>query len=1009
MEGLVIREHKFLIQTPLGVYERRTDFNGCLTWSEAIHFNYLSPEKFYHYEVQIEGTGDYRGRVSLDLAINPWPESTDQILKDLRYVDNIHLDAPLTEQEFNRSFEYLENSFPPFLLSDVQFEQREITRDDLGQKIDFSYSMRPFFQRTQRNGTRQRTPISKGLIELRLKLYEKLEGRDQLIELDQQVTEIDFDENQVTGNISFHISHQNIISPTSSLILALVAKPLKTNQQIPPEQGMVFFQSLTNSSSVGLERKRDIQEYLTLNYQFLNEKSQQGTPIQSISDERIQDIIETFRIDSFTQSRNIDLVSVRIDKSLHLGEYYNQRAQRSVEAIFHACLTNRSSTQHIYSETVIRPSFQSYKNPSEKIALNTKTANHNGCFQVEIPIEYNIYSGQKWIPKLITIEVLSGRMQGEKIQRLIAINPWAEGHLFARDLHHVTLPEIQEDIPPKIAINQIKYAYEGNHYNKLKLNEFLELGLSKTYQIQMSPLLEYANTFQRELPPAALTFGNFKLQLEVYIPKTQQVSYTDIDFNEWILFTATSKDVSVNSSGTINTEVHIPLLASQANLLTYKNLLVFTLIPLDEDASNLRSAHYATPFFGLYPQADLYTTKLTTRNLGQKEAHASEINDILNRGLDFFMTDNEEELSNIDLFREYLTTNAINENKVLTKSLEDFNQSQDINNQLSDDQFRFLSGGSTPVPNQILRKFCHTLYPVDEIRPGLVAFLFHYTERKEQQKQQQECYNSPREYLTLIPLKHIKRIIPYRIRDEQGEIISTVTARMSSAPHRGTFHRGNGAFSTTGDRYAETTGSRDSYGYTGGADFSPRVPFFGARAGYGYELFTYRSDEKGRFDWLADRISTQRNIDLDYESIALDFSAEVHPCVAVEAQHSNYKIHVCQDNTILKNLTEFWYFIGRHDSRDHGVIADSNPMVENNEISFIIRGQANYKSLWAQMTDEDNMIIINKLRGEKLSDQLERIRQRGVRELLFEGQGDNSFPGLFIPDDNDTNLRDYHQ
>lgn len=1039
IEGYPVREDVFKISTYFGKQKRTTDFRGCLTWTEVIDFNYLAEEKYLEFPIEVKGIGNYSGQVSLTLALNPWRESASEQVRDIRYVDRIRFSAPITNESLNngeavtKSISNFDVSNRNFLLRDFGLELKEIKSIDGSQNVHFSMKTRPHARRKLLSGERQVFPLSRGIINFKMTLYENIAGSNQIIPVAHKTQEIDFENFEAIGNIHFKVNDHHTIDTSSTLIISLEATPKSSMTPITSEVGLLYLHNINSTSRVGIERFSSVDDELHDRYEIIHSINRNNDQKLDL-DELTQRWSEVFSTD-FSR-RSLRVSSVNISKGYHLSDNYNSSATRTIISDIEVCFVEQTNNTISLQDTYFEVSVNNNKNnPREEIFITEIETDSRGCIQFSLPVKYNLFSHEKWIPHNINMKALNGRHQGEIINRLIAINPWSERG-FSRDLHRQNLPQSyagnheNATESPEIYIGRVAYSNEGNNLDKLIINKFLNLGLNKTYHFTVWPKVKKLTGFDTNTPLKPITFGNYKLVIDLLSPNREQVSYTNIDLNDWDILSSSKEQVTVRPDGKISTDVNFPIMAHDSYRLTFKNLILVRLVPLDEDTSHLQEQVFAAPFFGLYEGADLFTVKLPKEDYNFTQENKQELKQLRALGVEHIMKGLEDNLpSPKELFRQEFKKEAKSVSPsamVFTGNLEELNRRLPLNENIATDwseipesykedhytelsmhQLHSMARTSTRTPQQVLRIFCRHLYEVP-VQRGLFANLRLTNEQKEEIEEYEKCLETPDEYLQAMPLQHIHRIIPFRERNPDGSIRSERLARLASTPERGGVFKGSGAFATTGERYGHTFGERDATGYHGGIDLAPSIPFFGARAGYGYEFFKYEGHEQGRMDWMADRTSTLRNIEFTYESIELNFRAEVHACSTVRRKSNLNRVHVCENDTSIKSINEKWYFIGQANQRQNGVLADANPSLEEHT-SMVIRGAANYKATWGQFKDESHLLIISQLKTLPMAEGMIEIRARGTREWLFESYIDNSFPGLIIPDENDTTVRNYHR
>ncbi len=168
VQGAIIGE-EFEVQALDQTHRLRTDGEGCLAWSQAFIFPWLTAETWVKQEISIKATGHHLGKVIIPLYFNPWREGGQSII-DGRY----HLPAgPVSNVAAVRAraqtaANHLGKS--PLNLTNLQWSVLRRRQRDNITILEWQLQATPVFERTDLSGQIQREVLANGRAELHLQL-----------------------------------------------------------------------------------------------------------------------------------------------------------------------------------------------------------------------------------------------------------------------------------------------------------------------------------------------------------------------------------------------------------------------------------------------------------------------------------------------------------------------------------------------------------------------------------------------------------------------------------------------------------------------------------------------------------------------------------------------------------------------------------------------------------------------------------------------------------------------
>jgi hypothetical protein len=224
----------------------------------------------------------------------------------------------------------------------------------------------------------------------------------------------------------------------------------------------------------------------------------------------------------------------------------------------------------------------------EKKIYKTNTT-EQGCFRVLVFLEYKQYSYSRWLEKKLTIKVLSGKLKGEKISRNFFVNPWEHnGRTFLIDAQAraSTKTNITKSPNPqnnRISIDGIMYILIGNDLENFKVNDYLNLTTSKTYQVVLNPRIDRGYRFSKEANAQyeKMHDGKFKLKFMIFAPNEGDIQITESNYNKFTYITGAETVVEVKD-GIINTLIKLPVRLTDMPRVAMRTVSVFKLEPIND-------------------------------------------------------------------------------------------------------------------------------------------------------------------------------------------------------------------------------------------------------------------------------------------------------------------------------------------------------------------------------------------------------------------------------------------
>jgi len=1004
---------KFSITTNLGRIQPdpTTDITGCLTWSETFQLSYLAKERYLKHIVHFKGLGLKKGTAQRSLALNLWSDVNSQAVKDLKYQKNLpYLAGEIAQQN---TFHETQNILQVQDIAVVNTKSQP-EADSAGNRYLYNYSFTPGFIRQQLNGVFTKfQSFTQGEFNIHVLAVEK-DFQGKISELSRSKFSAPVNaQNKLTGTFDLVTTKQ--IDADSRVYFIFKFVPIQGPLNLNPSEGFVLMDFLEGQKSSQLQ---DLSQLTDLSFQQYAEKLQEITKSISIAQagQKVKNV-----------GFNILPLNISVGSIVDNGSY-NKSSNKLIYTRLKICLTDAASKHGAAS--VKNESLFKISGFDEKGAADSEQERvyptFNGCIdKAHLITTYNIYDAEHWIPMTLKVEGVSGRYQGLSKTRRICINPWTGSADYGFDLGSSgqKCPTIHNPKKPKIHLTRVGYQYLRMDSGSFTIDKYLHMAHKRIFQIQLEPKLSLrfrSKANDSSLP--AITFGDFKVRLAIYVPKHGDVNFDNVDLNDFTLLTASEKVMTAKESGLIHSEISLPFTVLDVQRLPFRNLLVVDISPNNKEPF-LKGTSVSLPFYGLtntmktpvaktllQHSADFNKTAAQERILSYQETPLRGISKKLSA----------QNLTAVELYRKsiktiydnkypginYLHTNYATLNKIPMAGGKKFIQSHQVRDiqgyrqdrtveeysNISSDEFKRVLRLGKDVGRDVLNKFCRHLFNSPTLK-----WSFRRGKTIATGQEFANCYADPQALLEVLPMTHIEEIYPLNPRAAGDHTINNAKY-ISSRPAE--VSRGNAFFAGQGDRYAKNEGKRlqQYWSFTLGATAHPPPFIFGGGLHYGEERIVYKGKINSHLEMNLDRSYTQLNTArLIVDRLELLFKAETIKCVSISVKSSHHRhLHICEEEHKRRKMREHWYFIGEDLSQKNSFLSNGND-VNNASLLQIIRGKAIFLQQWGKWETEDTLLMVNKIDKKiAIGDGFEKIAKDGIINLPYQGYSDNAFPSMMI-------------
>jgi hypothetical protein len=1008
--GLPILGEKFQITSSLSKQVIQSDANGCLEWKEQLEFNYLSPEKFYLVHYTLEGLGNFQGQVGFKIGINPWLESTAGVVEDpeKNWAEEKSInDDYYTEKSRTEEQNLTLNS------AVITFLKKEQLASEQKQFLHYRVDLTTSFKRLGLNSEVLQTPIQVGRYHLDLSLYQKLPGREKVLISSASLKDLKGSNGHIPGTFRFLIPNHVKQVNAALLEVAVRLTPINAPLSLGPVEVLLVIDSITNPlvkdliddvpANTLIEAPTKEAEPLKLT----DEKEENPLP-EDLNTEIAEEVVETDLEEPSEESHfGYAVKKVELNRGSIVSANYNQSSKKTVRAKFKLCLIDPLSADgnSPIQNSKFKIDIELGNGLSDQVTeKRSYPVDNAGCFDSYAHIPFDRYDREHFIPFKIKITALTAPYKGIQKARTVVINPWNPAD-FGYDLKFEKEPAKINGPAPRIHFDSVEYSKEGINYDSFRLNEYLHLSFKKKYQISFGPKIEIFSSYKDEADTDKLTFGKYNLSVMIASPKSGEINYLTPNLENFNFFSAAEVEVEIGPSGLVQTDIELPMMISDSYLLSYKNLMILTLKPKDTN-SLLRPVTQVLPFFGNSKKATLHSSLYDNSIPEGFLAKASKL--IKSKAIKMAVV----EISALEKYQDYFKNGPDSKKmkSAISSNLEEINKLPPIDGKwekrsnynfdkwyqkLNYEDLELMTNGSQKIANSRLKKICRHFHPLPrttragESHQGGEAF--------------QSCLKSPKDFMKFTPITHIQRIrSKKRIRDKDRKIIDSFSIGnfKKSIPQIGKVHRGKAFFAAHGDYTWDSDGHGQRAATEKKVSYGLEFPgpyFIGYTEGASWQSDTFSTHSTVKTEAYFDRNYTQlEKVDLDYNALTLEFSAQVRKCVVFESRkNTKRKLHLCRDRDEPEFISETWYFIGNVNADDHGIIVDGTRPGATDQ-SQIIRGKANFERMWGEFKNEDTNLVISEIGAVNLEGTFAKYKNV-ENDLPIENILDNSFPGLFIP------------
>ena len=266
------------------------------------------------------------------------------------------------------------------------------------------------------------------------------------------------------------------------------------------------------------------------------------------------------------------------DQEIKRSDKKNLVYNTSVSSCLRARITNDPVTN-----TQIQISINDMTNLNPPMIIQDLT-DDEGCFDTQFLSKYPQFKYSHWMQKKLTVEIKSGPLKKEVTGTTLYLNPYEPTRtLFGYDANFDP-PPMENPLKENngIHIDGVMYVQVGNDQNQFKVNDFLGLTVSKSYQVILHPRLDLGHRFQTNRPRyVQMPDGKFRLKFMLLAPEKPDIDINEENFRDFTYITGAEKEVEVKN-GVINSMMNIPVRLTDLPRLATRTVTVFKLEPVSD-------------------------------------------------------------------------------------------------------------------------------------------------------------------------------------------------------------------------------------------------------------------------------------------------------------------------------------------------------------------------------------------------------------------------------------------
>lgn len=928
--GTPIAQETFAVTGAHGSQEVATKMDGCLYWSEEFNFNYLSNQKLFEVNRTIVGTGNYKGSLEVNLAMDLWSEANGSVIdRSAHYVGRPTHAASAKNMLQTPAFENL-------YLDKVDIYATNLSHSQNYVEFDLRSVLTPVFQRRDLNGRTIKERLTAGKFDLQLWVLERKPGENRFKILAEGEDSVAIENGMLDNKLNVRIDSRPDMR--SELLIGLSLKPINAPTGLRGLTGFVAFKNLRSVSDI-----RPLEEEL-------EELLYKGSDLAA---------------DNFGLLIEDKIVAQKGELE---GKAYEDTAKRFYSTEFKFCLVDAFTGNRV-KEGAIALSIEDLSEGTVKEQF--VKISRGGCVQAYEELQYNDLS-TNYKDIRVTIRGADAPYKDVLSAQTFKIKQWQKSGVVSYHGKGGSSANGSSKKSAEIYSKELELTALNKNEDGFHINENLELSITRKYLLEMPLSLVHPLNPNGPTDYSSLNFGKFKVTFGMLSPKSASSEFTPVKAEQFdVVHYAQAPENKVKvENGILKVELDLETAYFDFHKLLYQNMFVVRVEPV-----NLEEVRAST-FFGRGMLSKAVTNVRLSRvsNELQDLVHVK----LLYRGSSKRKIRPAGSAMTISFYRNYLKSkyNKDRDTEFETYYLSNFNAAYSKN------FGNYAIKAFNPENNAQLSTLCELFYEKTETRTMNFRGMRYDMGSS---SSYQTCLKNPKAFVHVKKTKHIQKLLssPRQIDGEAKTITSGDAYFISDGNQRAhdTGSRGSvGTFveARAGGKFgfvAVEAGVKASYElYTMKRD--SRIIADMDRS------FTNVNKTLNVEQWRLGFDADVRNCLLITGKTPKD-----------SAKNNAAKvIHVCANSNDRESLKESWAMITERTS-EHSLVVDGRGMKEN-QFAQIVRGKENFGHFVGSMEDQNKVTVLRKVKDFDLGKTFEQMEKQGISVHNLGTHLDNAFPGL---------------
>lgn len=566
--------------------EIKTDSSGCLNWTEAIAFEFLSMPTFLKMDRSLTSKGLHTGTEVISFAINPWDIETYKQIIDL---SKNKMPSLIEGEAVSAKLKGLNEKN----LFDLWVEDGRIfvNEEKLGESVQLKYnlSLQPFIKYKKTSGENSNYILQYGTFNGKIEVILRYHDGDSDSNNYKTVASKDIQQAKMDKGILSFSELMEYSAPLSrgDLFIRLSLNTLKKINNLNGFVGIYpigDFRSLRNNQFLKVSNSPDVINEINAKIP-LTTPNPQGSHSEPLSSSDRDASAKNASNEKQTEADGIITMDVLNITPLNASQHPVFERVRKYKVT--ACFSN-----NLISSPVTFQKFKVYGFSTDENKLGDlkepSQSTQRGCIYWTDSVQYDMYECHHFFKGYVQIENPHFNF---KLKRYYYVNPW-DWYLIGTDEKEIDNPSVlatscDKKNPKKseIILDSVTFTHRGQT-NEDKINSNLEMEISRHFNLTLNPKVSVPSDLQEDYNAASSPLANGLYLLRIAV-------FSNLKTSGKVELIA-HKDIPVfNKSGVINTS--FDYFVKNKRLLYTNNSVFLQLFPVKQDFYIARNDYTIEP------------------------------------------------------------------------------------------------------------------------------------------------------------------------------------------------------------------------------------------------------------------------------------------------------------------------------------------------------------------------------------------------------------------------------